>query len=110
MAFSWMGPARSGRASARATYTSSPISSPWTSPLRCGRRRRATMSSATDVTTPLGGYADPAIGKALAVLRQFSGQPEATVIGRAERLDALNAAFINAAAANVFDFDDTHLP
>jgi len=58
----------------------------------------------------LGGYADPAIGKALAVLRQFSGQPEATVIGRAERLDALNAAFINAAAANVFDFDDTHLP
>jgi len=58
----------------------------------------------------LGGCADPAIGKALAVLRQFSGQPEATVIGYAERLDALNAAFINAAAANVFDFDDTHLP
>ncbi|HKC45604.1 MAG TPA: MmgE/PrpD family protein [Burkholderiales bacterium] len=58
----------------------------------------------------LGGCADPAIGKALAVLRQFSGPPDATVIGRAERLDALSAAFLNAAAANVFDFDDTHLP
>jgi 2-methylcitrate dehydratase PrpD len=58
----------------------------------------------------LGGYADPAIDKALTVLRQFSGRPEATVIGRAERLDALSAAFVNAAAANVFDFDDTHLP
>jgi len=32
------------------------------------------------------------------------------VIGRSERVDALSAAFLNAAAANVHDFCDTHLP
>ena len=31
------------------------------------------------------------------------------MIGRAERIDALSAAFLNAAAANVHDFCDTHL-
>jgi 2-methylcitrate dehydratase PrpD len=62
------------------------------------------------VGAALGGCGDAAIGKALAVLRQFSGPPEATVIGHTERLDILNAAFLNAASANVFDFDDTHLP
>src|SRR5262249_58521029 len=29
--------------------------------------------------------------------------------GRSERVDALSAAFLNAASGNVFDFDDTHL-
>ena len=32
------------------------------------------------------------------------------MIGRCERLDALSAAFINAAGANVLDFCDTHVP
>src|SRR3712207_7138526 len=40
----------------------------------------------------------------------FSGPPEATVIGHAERQDVLTASFLNAVAVNVFDFDDTHLP
>jgi 2-methylcitrate dehydratase PrpD len=42
-------------------------------------------------------------------LAEFSGGRQATVIGRAERIDALSAAFLNAAGANVFDFCDTHL-
>ncbi len=58
----------------------------------------------------LGGCRDIAIEHALAVLRRFAGPPEATLIGRAERADALTAAFVNAASANVLDFDDTHLP
>ena len=58
----------------------------------------------------LGGCRDDALGHALAVLRDFGGPPEATLVGRAERTDALTAAFVNAAAANVLDFDDTHLP
>jgi 2-methylcitrate dehydratase PrpD len=32
------------------------------------------------------------------------------VIGRGERTDMLNAAALNAMSANVFDFDDTHIP
>jgi len=43
-------------------------------------------------------------------LAEFSGRNQATVIGRRERTDALSAAFLNAAAANVMDFCDTHIP
>jgi 2-methylcitrate dehydratase PrpD len=47
---------------------------------------------------------------ALTSLAEFSDRRQATVIGRRERMDALSAAFLNAAGANVFDFCDTHLP
>ena len=39
----------------------------------------------------------------------FSGAERVTVIGRAERLDLFGAAFINAVAGNLLDYDDTHL-
>jgi 2-methylcitrate dehydratase PrpD len=44
---------------------------------------------------------------ALKSLAKFSARGPATVIGRDERMDALSAAFLNAAGANVLDFDDT---
>jgi 2-methylcitrate dehydratase PrpD len=47
---------------------------------------------------------------ALASLAEFSGGRQATVVGRSERIDALSAAFLNGAGANVFDYCDTHLP
>ncbi len=47
---------------------------------------------------------------ALASLKQFSGGKQAVLIGRRERIDALSAAFLNAAGANVLDFCDTHVP
>ena len=47
---------------------------------------------------------------ALGALSAFSGGEQATLIGRRERIDALNAAFLNAAGANVLDFCDTHVP
>jgi len=47
---------------------------------------------------------------ALKTLAEFSGGKQATVVGRTERIDALSAAFLNAAGANVFDYCDTHLP
>ncbi len=46
---------------------------------------------------------------ALKSLAEFSAGRPATVIGRSERIDALSAAFLNAASANVLDFDDTHV-
>jgi 2-methylcitrate dehydratase PrpD len=46
----------------------------------------------------------------LATLREFSGGKEGALIGRRERIDALGAAFLNAAGANVLDFCDTHVP
>lgn len=59
--------------------------------------------------TALGGCRDPAVDIALAALREFSGPPQATVLGRRERLDILNAAVINGISSNILDFDDTHL-
>jgi 2-methylcitrate dehydratase PrpD len=47
---------------------------------------------------------------ALKSLAEFSGGKQATIVGRSERIDALSAAFLNAAGANVFDYCDTHLP
>jgi 2-methylcitrate dehydratase PrpD len=60
--------------------------------------------------TALGGCRDHAIETLLRVFADFAGAGEAMIIGRTERMDALTAAFLNAASANVFDFDDTHIP
>lgn len=57
----------------------------------------------------LGVARDPAMARLAAVLRPFSGAPTATVIGQAERMDAMAASFLNAVAGNLLDYDDTHL-
>ncbi len=59
--------------------------------------------------TALGSAHDPAVATALNVLTPFSSSPTSAIIGRAERLDALGAAFVNAISANLLDYDDTHL-
>jgi 2-methylcitrate dehydratase PrpD len=46
----------------------------------------------------------------LQTLAPFSGGKQAALIGRRDRIDALSAAFLNAAGANVLDFCDTHVP
>jgi len=56
-----------------------------------------------------GCRTDP-VELALKTLAEFSGGKQATIVGRTERIDALGAAFLNAAGANVFDYCDTHLP
>ena len=49
-------------------------------------------------------------GMALRVARSWGGPAEATVIGAADRLPAVGAAFVNGVLAHSLDFDDTHLP
>jgi 2-methylcitrate dehydratase PrpD len=58
----------------------------------------------------LGGCSDEALALAVRVLAPMFGPAEAGIIGRSERCDMLNAAFLNAASANVLEYDDTHLP
>ena len=58
----------------------------------------------------LGGCREPAVDVAARVFSALGSSGPATVIGRGERFDALRAAGLNAMSANVFDFDDTHLP
>jgi len=57
----------------------------------------------------LGGCRDESVDSALAALSEFAGRPQATLLGRSERTDILNAAALNALSSNILDFDDTHL-
>jgi 2-methylcitrate dehydratase PrpD len=57
----------------------------------------------------LGVANDPAVATLVEVVTPTAGKPAATLIGRPERLDILNAALVNAVAANLLDYDDTHL-
>jgi len=49
------------------------------------------------------------VTRALDGLAPFFGPPQATVVGRGERVDILHAAMLNGIASHTFDFDDTHL-
>ncbi len=72
-------------------------------------RHQAKRSFINLLAVALAGCRTEPIEIALASLSEFSGGRPATVIGRTERIDALSAAFLNAASANVHDFCDTHL-
>jgi 2-methylcitrate dehydratase PrpD len=55
-----------------------------------------------------GASKEDAIERSLAVLTEFNGGATSTVIGRREKLDALNAAFINSMSSAALAFNDTH--
>jgi 2-methylcitrate dehydratase PrpD len=71
-------------------------------------RAHAAKAIFNGVGTALGGSSDPTIVCLTNTLAAFSAGDAATVIGHRVRRDVLTAAFLNAAAMNVFDFDDTH--
>lgn len=73
-------------------------------------REAGKLSLLNMVGCAIGGAAEGAIDRLAAMLPDFSGPPACTLIGRSERCDALWAAYINAASANIFDYDDTHIP
>src|ERR1700758_5137830 len=73
-------------------------------------RHQAKRSFINLFAVALAGCRTQPVEIALASLAEFSGGRQAAVIGRSERIDALNAAFLNAASANVLDFCDTHVP
>ena len=72
-------------------------------------RHQAKRSLINFFAVTLAGCRSRPIEVALRSLAEFSGGRQAMVIGRTERLDALSAAFLNAACANVDDFCDTHV-
>ena len=60
------------------------------------------------IGTAFSGCRQNAIDKSLAVMGPYSGAATSNLIGRRECCDPPLAAFINAMAANIFDFDDNH--
>lgn len=57
----------------------------------------------------IGGATHETVDRTLAAVAPFSGPPEASVLGRRERLDPLHAALLNGISSHVLDYDDTHL-
>jgi 2-methylcitrate dehydratase PrpD len=72
-------------------------------------RHEGRRSILNHVGCALGVARDPAVIAAHAVMQESSGKPSATVYGQRDKLSVMEAAFINAIASNLLDYDDTHL-
>jgi 2-methylcitrate dehydratase PrpD len=72
-------------------------------------RHEAKRSLLNYFAVGFAGAHDPTIEKLVSTYTSFSANERASIIGRPERTDMLNAAALNAMSANVFDYDDTHL-
>jgi 2-methylcitrate dehydratase PrpD len=57
----------------------------------------------------IGAARHEAADAALAAVRMLEPAPQATVLGRVEKIDMASAALVNGITSHTFDFDDTHL-
>ena len=71
-------------------------------------RQEAKRSILNILATCFSGCRETAVETALAVMAPFSAEGHCSLIGRRERCDPSLAAFLNAMAANIFDYDDNH--
>jgi len=74
-----------------------------------GVRREIGRSLLNWLGVAVGGSRHEAVEIALGAVTPFSGPQQASLFGRPERLDVINAALINGISSHVFDFDDTDL-
>ena len=72
-------------------------------------QHEAIRSLVNFVGVTIGSCRHPAVDICISSLRPVSGSHQASIFGRHERFDILNAAFINGVGSHVLDFDDTHL-
>jgi 2-methylcitrate dehydratase PrpD len=72
-------------------------------------RNEAIRSLVNWVGCAVGGCRHESVDRAMAAISPFAGPHQATILGRNDRIDILNAAFLNGISSHVFDFDDTHL-
>jgi 2-methylcitrate dehydratase PrpD len=73
-----------------------------------GLRHEARRALLNYFACALGSASDPAVGSAVRVMLPCDAEQGVTVVGRAERLAPMAAAFVNAISANLLDYDDTH--
>jgi len=72
-------------------------------------RREGVRTLLNYVGVAIGGSHHQTVDIAVAALAPFSGPQQASLLGRTERFDIMNAAFINGVSSHIFDYDDTHL-
>jgi 2-methylcitrate dehydratase PrpD len=71
-------------------------------------RKEAARTMLNWVGCTLGGSRHETVDIAISAMAPFSGPAQASILGRKERLDILNAALINGISSHVLDYDDTH--
>lgn len=57
----------------------------------------------------IGASAHPTMIAALGAMQELEPAPQASILGRSERVDMATAALLNGISSHTFDFDDTHL-
>src|SRR3954462_9946886 len=57
----------------------------------------------------IGAAKHEAADAAIAAVKMLQPAPQATVLGRADKVDIASAALVNGITSHTFDFDDTHL-
>ncbi|TWO64986.1 MmgE/PrpD family protein [Caenimonas sedimenti] len=57
----------------------------------------------------IGAARHEAADAAIAAVQMLAPAPQASVLGRAEKVDMASAALVNGITSHTFDFDDTHL-
>jgi 2-methylcitrate dehydratase PrpD len=72
-------------------------------------RKEGTRTLLNWMGVAVGGSHHETVDRAVAALAPFSGPAQASLLGRRDRFDIMNAAFINGVSSHIFDFDDTHL-
>jgi 2-methylcitrate dehydratase PrpD len=96
-------------ASASAKLSSFIAASEW-SDVPANVRHAACRALLNFFAVALSAARTPTLDAALRAYSRFSSGPQASLAGRAERVDMATAAALNAMAANLYDFDDTHHP
>jgi 2-methylcitrate dehydratase PrpD len=71
--------------------------------------KEATRTLLNWVGCAVGASRHESVEIAIGALAPFAGPAQATLLGRKERMDVLNAALVNGIASHIFDYDDTHL-
>jgi 2-methylcitrate dehydratase PrpD len=71
-------------------------------------RREALRSFVNIMGCTIGGAQHEVVDLADRSLRGFAGAPQATLIGRGTKADAMHACLINCLASSIYSYDDTH--
>ena len=72
-------------------------------------RKEGTRSFLNWMGVAVGGSHHETVDHTLAALKPFAGPPQANIVGRRDKLDAVNASLVNGISSHIFDYDDTHL-
>ena len=71
--------------------------------------REAHRSFANWAGCAIGPATHETLQAAMAAVQELAPAPQASVLGRREKVDIANAAMLNGISSHTFDFDDTHL-